>query len=181
MRFLVIQDYKENRAKCSLTPLEGDEALTFVRLAHPSRPSVRPRLDDGVLLHVDGPPLERADAALLEGGPLVLIDCTWARVPVVLRRVEIPSGSRLARRSLPSGFVTAYPRRSKLFEDPEVGLASVEALFAATVVLGQPRLELLESYRWAKPFLERNIDLIRELCPGARLSASLLDLDAPLG
>jgi pre-rRNA-processing protein TSR3 len=181
MRFLVIQDYKENRAKCSLTPLERDPAFTFLRLGHPDRSSVRPRLDGGVLLHVDGSPLRGVDAACLESGPLVLIDCTWARVSVVLRRVEIPEATRLVRRSLPSGFVTAYPRTSKLYEDPEAGLASVEALFVASAVLGQPRFELLRSYRWARPFLVRNIYLLRKLCPDANLSLSRLDLDSPLG
>jgi pre-rRNA-processing protein TSR3 len=52
--------------------------------------------------------------------------------------------------------VTAYPRKSKLFEDPERGLASVEALYAALALLGEQRQELLANYRWARTFLALN-------------------------
>ncbi len=51
---------------------------------------------------------------------------------------------------------TAYPRRSKTFEDPGAGLASVEALFAAMALLGQPRPDLLDEYHWRERFLELN-------------------------
>ncbi len=60
------------------------------------------------------------------------------------------------RRSLPGGFVSAYPRRSRLFEDPRAGLASVEALFVASVVLGERRDELLDGYRFASAFTSAN-------------------------
>ena len=39
------------------------------------------------------------------------------------------------RRALPSGIKTAYPRVSKVFADPSAGLASVEALYAALLIL----------------------------------------------
>ena len=55
---------------------------------------------------------------------------------------------------------TAYPRRSRIHADPESGLASIEALFAATLILGESRPELLGSYRWRDEFLERNRALI---------------------
>jgi pre-rRNA-processing protein TSR3 len=57
--------------------------------------------------------------------------------------------------------VTAYPRRSRTFTDPERGLASIEALFAALALLGEPRRELLDGYRWAAEFLAANTGLPR--------------------
>jgi pre-rRNA-processing protein TSR3 len=52
--------------------------------------------------------------------------------------------------------VSAYPRRSKIHPDPSQGLASVEALFVATLILGEPRHDLIERYRWREAFLAAN-------------------------
>ena len=143
MDLLILRDPKESLAKCSLTPLRGLDGVRFVDY-HPDR-----RLDaDGrVLLDPDGEPLTEED----RGRDLFLIDCAWRRVPKLARTVD----GVLLRRRLPA-LVTAYPRKSKTFEDPERGLASVEALYAASVLLGAPRPELLEAYRWRDAFLERN-------------------------
>ena len=59
------------------------------------------------------------------------------------------------RRSLPA-LHTAYPRRSRTFEDPAQGLASIEALYAALHRLGADPGDLLEGYRWAEAFLAAN-------------------------
>ena len=59
------------------------------------------------------------------------------------------------RRRLPE-LVTAYPRRSTFAVDPRHGLASVEALYAATALLDGPCPELLAQYRWAAEFLAAN-------------------------
>jgi ribosome biogenesis protein Tsr3 len=45
--------------------------------------------------------------------------------------------------------------------DPEHGLASVEALYAAIALLDVPRPELLARYRWAVGFLAANPELPR--------------------
>jgi rRNA small subunit aminocarboxypropyltransferase len=119
---------------------------------HPER---RVEVGERLLLHPDGEELSEQD----RGWDLLLIDCCWRRVPALLRTVE----GRLHARRLPR-LATAYPRRSKTFADPEHGLASVEALFAATVLLGEPRFELLARYRWGKDFLRANPGL----APGCR-------------
>ena len=54
------------------------------------------------------------------------------------------------------GIQTAYPRVSKLGTDPDNGLASVEALFAAYRILGRPTVGLLDQYRWGEEFLRVN-------------------------
>ena len=146
MDVLVLRDPKEALAKCSLTPLRGMGGIRFVDY-HPER-----RLAAGrrLLLHAEGALLAREDQALVGDG-LLLVDCSWRRVPKLLRTVD---GELLPRRLPP--LVTAYPRRSKNFADPDQGLASVEALAAALALLGRPRWELLNSYRWRDEFMELN-------------------------
>jgi pre-rRNA-processing protein TSR3 len=140
---LILRDPRESARKCSLTPLRGASGMTFANF-HPER-----RLAAGrrVLLHPDGEPLSAAD----RGAPLLLVDCAWRRLPRLLATVD---GELLPRRLPP--LASAYPRASKLFADPERGLASVEALYAALRILGETRPELLAGYRWAGRFLELN-------------------------
>jgi pre-rRNA-processing protein TSR3 len=140
---LILRDPRESAAKCSLTPLRGLPGIEFVAY-HPER---RLAAGERVLLHPEGEPIGPAD----RGRDLLLIDCSWRRVPSLLRTVD----GRLHRRALPP-LVSAYPRRSKTFADPERGLASVEALFAAMALLDGPRPELLRAYRWRASFLAAN-------------------------
>jgi hypothetical protein len=114
---------------------------------------------------MDGAPLRFQDRSFLDGGRLMVLDATWVRIPLVLRRLEDPAGGGWVFRSLPPDIVTAYPRVSKLTKDPAGGLASVEALFSATAVLGEPIPGLLAGYRWANEFLSRNAPVFCRLCP----------------
>ena len=143
MNVLVVRDPRESKAKCSLTPLRGLPELRFVDHATERRVDAGPR----TLLHPEGEELKTADA----GRDLLLVDCSWRRVDSLLANVR----GELVPRRLPA-LVTAYPRRSKTFQDPDQGLASVEALFAASVILGEPRPEWLAAYRWREEFLARN-------------------------
>lgn len=157
MRILVIQDHKENRKKCSLTPVEGHPGVTFLRLSSPAWNSDLVEIGSGILLAVDAPLLTPVDAPLVQsGGQLVVLDSTWARLGKLARRFRVAEGARLERRSLPATILTAYPRVSKVHEDPAGGLATIEALFAATAILGEPWPELLTGYHWAEEFLRRN-------------------------
>jgi pre-rRNA-processing protein TSR3 len=58
-------------------------------------------------------------------------------------------------RSLPP-WTTAYPRLSKTRPDPEDGLATIEAIFAAYTILGRPTEGLLDNYLWADQFRALN-------------------------
>ncbi len=140
---LILRDPRESTKKCSLTPLRGMSGVRFVGY-EPDR-----RVDAGkrILLHPDGEEITSAD----RGKPLLLIDCAWRRLPQLLATVD----GALEHRRLPN-LITAYPRKSKQFEDPKQGLASIEALYAALVLLGEARPELLESYRWKDEFLGLN-------------------------
>jgi len=143
---LILRDPKESAAKCSLTPLRGKPGVRFVPFKQGRR------LDAGgrIFLDPEGDLLSPGDLELAPKG-LFLIDCSWRRVAKLLASVD---GELLPRR-LPQ-LRTAYPRRSKTFEDPGAGLASVEALFAAMALLGQPRPDLLDEYHWRERFLELN-------------------------
>lgn len=146
---LIVRDPRESTKKCSLTPLRGTSGVRFATYAHDRRVDAGRR----ILLHVDGEllsPADRGDA----GTPLLLVDCCWRRVPTLLRTID----GELVPRRLPP-LATAYPRASDIAPDPEQGLASIEALYAAYALLGEPHAELLAHYRWREEFLRRNPSL----------------------
>jgi pre-rRNA-processing protein TSR3 len=156
MDVLILRDPRESLAKCSLTPLRGLPGVRFVDY-HGRR---RLAAGERVLLHPDGEELSPAD----RGRGLLLIDCAWRRVERCLRTVD----GVLHPRRLPP-FVTAYPRRSKTFADPERGLASVEALYLAALLLGAPRPDFLREYRWRAAFLEANRARLEVLAPAGAM------------
>jgi pre-rRNA-processing protein TSR3 len=145
---LIVHDLREPANKCSLTPLRGMEGVRFV----PMRGNERVDAGRRIWLHPDGDELGPEDRGL----GILIIDCTWRRVATLSKRID----GQLLRRRLPN-LVTAYPRRSKLGLDPEHGLASVEALYAALALLGAPCPELLARYHWRAEFLAANPDLPR--------------------
>jgi pre-rRNA-processing protein TSR3 len=145
---LILRDPRESPKRCSLTPLRGMQGVRFVQ----HHPDLELEAAGRILLHPDGELLDARDA---DAG-LLLIDCSWRRLDLLLRAVR----GDPARRRLPA-LVSAYPRRSRTFPDPERGLASVEALYAASALLGRVRPELLAEYRWKAQFLEANPDLPR--------------------
>jgi pre-rRNA-processing protein TSR3 len=83
--------------------------------------------------------------------PLLLLDSTWRLLP----KIEACLTGEAVRRTLPS-VATAYPRVSKIAEDPTGGLASVEALYLARLLLGSRDDSLLDDYYWRDSFL-RNL------------------------
>ena len=58
-------------------------------------------------------------------------------------------------RSLPS-LTTAYPRHSKINDDPGVGLATIEAIYAALTIMKKDTRGILDAYHWRDRFLELN-------------------------
>jgi pre-rRNA-processing protein TSR3 len=139
---LIVVHPKENRAKCSLQPLRGRSDLRF--LDYP--PQQRQELPQYVRLAIDGSALSTADS---DQG-ILLIDGAWRHAAKMQEHF-----SHVPPRSL-TGFLTAYPRVSKLFQDPAEGLASVEALYVAYRILGRPTDGMLDAYRWRDQFLQRN-------------------------
>lgn len=145
---LILRDPHEAAHKCSLTPLRGTPGIEFVSFESGRRVDATGR----VLLHPDGRDFGPDD----HGRPLFLVDCSWRKLPKLLACVD----GEPVRRRLPP-LVTAYPRKSKLGTDPDSGLASIEALYAALAGLGQVHPELLASYHWKADFLRLNPGLPR--------------------
>ncbi len=140
---LILRDPRESAAKCSLTPLRGMPGIEFRSFD----PQARVPAKDRVLLHPDGEEISAAD----RGRDLLVLDSNWRRLPKLVASLE---GQPLLRRLPP--LRTAYPRRSRIHSDPQDGLASVEALWAALALLGDSRPELLAGYHFREAFLDLN-------------------------
>jgi pre-rRNA-processing protein TSR3 len=140
---LILRDPRESPKKCSLTPLRERDDVQFLN----HKGGLVVETAGRFLLHHEGEELSAADAHL----GILLVDSSWRRLPLLLRSLA----GDPPRRRLPR-LVTAYPRKSSVYEDPDAGLASIEALFAATCLLGRPQLDLLDDYRWRDEFLASN-------------------------
>jgi pre-rRNA-processing protein TSR3 len=146
---VIVVRRRENRVKCTIQPLRGTPGLVFIN--YPLR--TKPDLSRHLLLAPEAPPLTRADA----GRPLLLLDGSWRHAAQMRKAVE-----PIEARSIPREWRTAYPRISKKQTDPAVGLATVEALFAAGCILGHRDDALLRFYPWREAFLELNRELLEE-------------------
>ena len=129
---------------------------------YPFRRPLPPGLTDAILLAPDAPPLTPADAALRR--PLLLLDASWHHAAKM--RNALPPVPLV--RSLPAAFRTAYPRSSKIHDDPPSGLATVEALHAALSLLGRRDDALLAHYPFAPAYLSLNAPLL----PASKENAS---------
>lgn len=143
---VIVVHPREKRSKCSVEPLRGRPDFVFWTFPDRGGESI----DGYIRLGLGGPELSVDDA---EHGLLVL-DGTWR----LAARME-PFFPEHPVRTLPA-LKTAYPRTSKLFEDPTGGLATIEAVYAALTILGRDTTGLLDNYRWGNRFLELNSDLL---------------------
>ena len=144
---VVIRHRRENLKKCSLRGLEAREDFLFI--TYPEKMPTLPDLSNYLLLAIDGEPLSEKD----HFSGLLLIDSTWRLSEKILKHENLQN---IARRSLPCGFKTAYPRRQDDCKDPGAGLASIEALYAAFYLSCRPTEGLLDHYYWKEQFLEKN-------------------------
>lgn len=147
---IVIRHRKENLKKCSLRGLENRSDFQF--FSYPLK--TIPSFENYILLTIDAPEiLSEAD----KRAGLLLLDGTW-RYAQVMEKV-IPDFSTLKKRRLPPNILTAYPRRQQDCPDPSFGLASVEALAVAYLLLGRKLDGLLDHYHWKDAFLAKNSTL----------------------
>lgn len=140
----VIRHPKERLSKCSLEPLYNRPEITFLKAS----PNLRFDCTNFILLSIDAPELSSSDA----NHPLLLLDSTWKLLP----SLEACLLGQALRRSLPINLRTAYPRTSKIAQDPLNGLASIEALYIAKYILGENDPSLLDAYHWKNEFLTAN-------------------------
>lgn len=138
---VIVVHPRERRAKCTVRPLRGRPDIAFCNF-----PRMPYDLGGYVRLGLGGPILGPDDANC----GLLVLDGTWRHVePMQRAHAEIPI------RSLPP-LVTAYPRTSKVHQDPDGGLATVEAVYAAYRLLRRDPTGLLDHYHWATEFVEQN-------------------------
>ena len=142
---VIVVHRKERAEKCSVEPLRGRPDMRFVRF-----PVAAPMdLTGYVRLALEGPMLGAEDVS----SGLLVLDATWRLAGKMEREfLSVPP------RRLPLA-KTAYPRNSKLTQDPEVGLATVEAIYLAYWLLGRSTMGLLDQYRWGEEFLVLNGEL----------------------
>ncbi|MBU0995665.1 MAG: DTW domain-containing protein [Proteobacteria bacterium] len=138
----IVVHTSENKKKCSVEPLRGKDGFRF----YPFPLNQDVDFSNCFRLGIGGKNLSVSDALM----GLVVLDGTWRHAGVMEN--IFPD---LPVRSL-SGWQTAYPRVSKLYEDPDTGLATIEAIFAAFVLTGRKTEGLLEHYFWKEKFLRLN-------------------------
>ncbi len=141
---IIVVHPKERKSKCTVQSLRTHEDFIFWK--HPRKEP--DKLSQYVRLGMDGPQISPADAA----AGLLVLDGTWR----LAEKME-PDYAELPVRSLPV-WETAYPRVSKQFDDPAVGLATIEAIFIAYHLMGYETAGLLDDYYWAEEFLKINRD-----------------------
>ena len=146
MKTIIYRHRKENKKKCTLSPLEDREDLLFLCYPQGSCPD----LSSYIILKMDAPVLTIKD----KKRPLFLIDSTWRYSDKMLK--SLPNSENLTYRSLPDKYITAYPRKQTACLDPKRGLASVEALYLAYYILGHDTKNLLDHYYWKNEFLQLN-------------------------
>jgi pre-rRNA-processing protein TSR3 len=145
---IIFRHKKENLKKCSLRGLEGREGFIFY--SYPLKEW--PDLSHCLLLTLDAPPLTKEDV----DHDLLILDATWRYAGQMLKSV-LTSGQQIEKRSLPSCYRTAYPRRQLDCADPKRGLASIEAIYIAHHILGRDTTGLLDNYYWKDLFMEKNM------------------------
>lgn len=143
-QIVVIRHPRENLKKCSLRGLESRENFAFFK----AKDGFLFDATGYILLQNNAPEISEKDKGL----PILLLDSTWALLPKVRNKI---CGTPILR-GLPSSIKTAYPRVSKSGNDPQNGLATVEALFAALSLSGQRDESLLQNYVFKDTFLQLN-------------------------
>ncbi|MFI3291064.1 MAG: hypothetical protein R3Y46_04190 [Opitutales bacterium] len=141
---ILIRHPKEKLKKCSLSPLKGRADCDFYK-AHPD---FTYDASNCIVLEIDAPLISEKDA----GKALVMLDSTWALLPKLRSKLT----GNFIPRSLPANIQTAYPRISKIYQDPSKGLATIEALYAALRLSGQRDDTILDNYPFKDKFLEIN-------------------------
>lgn len=146
---IILRHRKENLKKCSLRGLENRKDLLF--FTYPT--TTPPSLKGYVMLHLDKENTKELSLEDRDYG-LFLLDSTWNYEAKM--HDTIKKNHNLIYRSLPTNFVTAYPRKQTACQEPERGLATIEALYIAYIILQRDPNELLKHYHWHEAFLKKN-------------------------
>lgn len=144
---IILRHQRENLKKCSLSGLELREDMQFFTYPNGSLPDLSRHV---MLVMEDAPELSISDAPC----GIFLLDSTWRYVDKMRHFAE--KDRILEKRTLPSRFRTAYPRRQEDCIDPSRGLSSIEALYISYLILNRNTCGLLKNYYWKNQFLNIN-------------------------
>ena len=148
---IIVRHRRENLKKCSLRGLEGRSDFLFFR--YPLK-QVLP-CENYVLLSLDA---EKELSHHDHQAGLLILDSTWRYAETMMRNIAFPNSVRKKR--LPPNIQTAYPRRQEDCSDPSKGLASIEAIVSALIIMGRSIDGLLDHYHWKDSFVEKNRPLL---------------------
>lgn len=130
----------------------------FLFYTYPPKKPI-PLNDKWLVLSVQAPPLSQADSQR----ELLILDGTWRYAALMKKYIDklcIENNPEnpvlLEERSIPKGWRTAYPRRQEDCEDPSTGLASIEAIAIAYLILDRDPTGLFDNYHWKSDFLKIN-------------------------
>lgn len=141
---IVIRHRKENLKKCSLRGLEERSDFLFFRYPLKKVPIIK----SYILLTLDAD-IEISPQDSHHG--LLIIDGTWKYAEQMTCNLSFPN--TLIKRRLPSILRTTYPRKQTGCSEPDLGLASIEAIAAAYKLMGRDFTDLLDHYHWKEEFL----------------------------
>jgi ribosome biogenesis protein Tsr3 len=155
LRYIIISRDEKIEKKCTLYPLRGREDFSFRTKKDSERINA-----NSILLFPDGETLtsqlaeeikNQLSSSHNEEGKkeldIVLIDSRWKKTKVILE--SLPQLRRVSLR----GYVTGAKRKEP---PPPGGLASVEALYLTSLLLGKPDSTLLDKYHFRERFFEIN-------------------------
>ncbi len=150
LNYIIISRDAKQEKKCTLHPLRGRSDFSFRTRKNPGEFA-----PDSILFFPEGEPLNKELASEIKIQVakdtkelnIVLIDSRWKKTKGILDSLP-----QIRRVSL-EGYVTGAVRRDP---PPQGGLASVEALYLASLLFGKPDLTLFDSYHFRERFMMLN-------------------------
>lgn len=156
----IVVDVGETANKCTIAPLAP---RTDFRLFPVHGEGALGPLSAPILLHHEGQCLTTLASLPRPIPALASVDCVWRRLPRLLERIGWVGEKKPILAKIPDGFKTVYPRVGSSRTDPGGGLATIEAIFIASAILGRYDATLLSHYYFAQPFIDLNTRRFLEL------------------
>ncbi len=157
MFYEVVIDSQETANKCTIAPLAFRPDFHLFRA---KGGTMLGPLQSTLLLHHKGDCLLEVRKGIGEVHGIAAIDCVWSQLNNLSSRIQ---GALPQLVRIPQGFVTAYPRRSEKNTDPTEGLATIEAIFVVSALLGHWDASLFSHYYFGRQFVELNSSRFLEL------------------
>jgi hypothetical protein len=162
LNYIIVSRDEKVEKKCTLYPLRGRSDFSFRTMKNPGNFTL-----NSILLFPDGEPLttelvyeirnqldvngfkeeHKNEQATENELDIVLIDSRWKKLKGVLD--SLPPLRRVSLEGYETGAVRKEP-------PPKGGLASVEAIYLASLLFGKPDPTLLDYYHFRKRFFDIN-------------------------